>query len=96
MGISRDKAAFMAAQTMKGAVLGVMGGRFGEDERDTFEGTHPAILRDQVTTPGGCTMGGLMVLGEEGVRGAIAKCIRHTTVVASQWRRREDCQWYLD
>ena len=84
MGIPRDKATRMAAQTMKGAALGVMGGQFREDERDTFDGTHPAILRDQVTTPGGCTMGGLMVLEEEGVRGAIAKCIRRTTVVASQ------------
>lgn len=84
MGIQRKKATLMATQTMKGAALGVMGGHFGEDERDTFEATHPAILRDQITTPGGCTMGGLMVLEEEGVRGAIAKCIRRTTVVASQ------------
>lgn len=82
MGIPRPEATLMAAQTMKGAALGVMGGEFAEDE--TYAGTHPAILRDQVTTPGGCTMGGLMVLEEEGVRGSIAKCIRRTTVVASK------------
>ena len=82
MGIPRPQATLMAAQTMKGAALGVMGGEFTEDE--TYAGTHPAIMRDQVTTPGGCTMGGLMVLEEEGVRGSIAKCIRRTTVVASK------------
>ena len=66
---------------MKGAALGVM----GEDgDGEYYSGTHPAILRDQVTTtPGGCTMAGLMTLGEEDARGSIAKCIR-TTVVASQ------------
>ena len=45
---------------------------------------NPASLRDQVTTPGGCTMGGLIVLEDEGVRGAISKAIRRTTVVASK------------
>ena len=84
MGMPRPQATLMAAQTMKGAAMGVTGGQFGDDARDTFAGTHPAILRDQVTTPGGCTMGGLMVLEEEGVRGSIAKCIRRTTVVASK------------
>lgn len=82
MGIPRPQATVMAAQTMKGAALGVSGGSFNEEE--SYSGTHPAILRDQVTTPGGCTMGGLMVLEEEGVRGSIAKCIRRTTVVASK------------
>lgn len=76
----------MAVQTMKDAALGVTGGEYsaGERDPDTYSGTHPALLRDQITTPGGCTMGGLMVLEEEGVRGSIAKCIRRATVVTSQ------------
>lgn len=82
MGIPRKDATTMAAQTMKGAALGVMGGEYGDDEY--YSGTHLTILRNQVTTPGGCTMAGLMTLEEEGVRGSIARCINRTTVVASQ------------
>lgn len=86
MGIPRKDATLMAAQTMKGAAIGVMGGEYptSESDPDTYSGTHPALLRDEITTSGGCTMGGLMVLKEEGVRGSIANCIRRTTVSASQ------------
>jgi pyrroline-5-carboxylate reductase len=33
-------------------------------------GVHPGILRDQGTSPEGCTIGGLMVLEEAGLRGS--------------------------
>jgi pyrroline-5-carboxylate reductase len=72
MGLPRAAATKMAAQTMKGACMTVL------------EGTHPAVLKDKVTTPGGCTMGGLMVLEEGGVRGTVAKAVRVATVVASK------------
>lgn len=72
MGIPRDEAYMMAAQTMRGTTGLVQAGE------------HPAILRDKVCTPGGCTIGGLLVLEEGGVRAAVARAVREATVVASQ------------
>ncbi|KAK1057266.1 delta 1-pyrroline-5-carboxylate reductase [Friedmanniomyces endolithicus] len=76
MGIPRDDAYLMAAQTARGMTqLILTGGEGGKAE-------HPAILRDKVSTPGGCTIGGLLVLEEAGVRGTLAKAVREATVVA--------------
>jgi pyrroline-5-carboxylate reductase len=72
MGLPRAEAQRMAAQTMKGAAGLVLAGE------------HPAILREKVSTPGGCTIGGLLVLEEGAVRGTVAKTIREATCVASQ------------
>ncbi|KAK1598727.1 pyrroline-5-carboxylate reductase [Colletotrichum navitas] len=72
MGIPRVEAQRMAAQSMKGAACLVQ------------NGDHPALLRDKCTTPGGCTIGGLLVLEEGRVRGTIARAVRESTVVASQ------------
>ena len=72
MGLPRKEAIFMAAQTMKGTAAMVL------------DGEHPAILRDKVSTPGGCTIGGLLVLEEGRVRGSAARGVREATVVASQ------------
>ncbi|TKA79765.1 Pyrroline-5-carboxylate reductase [Cryomyces minteri] len=72
MGLPRAEAQLMAAQTMRGTTGLVLGGE------------HPAILRDKVSTPGGCTIGGLLVLEEGTVRGTMARAVREATVVASQ------------
>ncbi|KAF4551551.1 Pyrroline-5-carboxylate reductase-like protein [Elsinoe fawcettii] len=72
MGLPRQEAQFMAAQTMRGTTGLVL------------DGEHPAILRDKVSTPGGCTIGGLLVLEEGRVRGTVARAVREATVVASQ------------
>lgn len=72
MGLPRAEAQRMAAQTMRGAAGLVLAGE------------HPALLRDQVSTPGGCTIGGLLVLEEGRVRGTVARAVREATVVASQ------------
>lgn len=72
MGLPRAEAQFMAAQTMRGTAGLVLNGE------------HPAILRDKVSTPGGCTIGGLLVLEEGSVRGTMARSVREATVVASQ------------
>jgi pyrroline-5-carboxylate reductase len=72
MGIPRAEAQLMAAQVMKGAATLVLNGE------------HPAILRDKVSTPGGCTIGGMLVLEEGRVRGTVARAVRESTVVASQ------------
>lgn len=72
MGLPRAEAQLMAAQTMRGCSGLVLNGE------------HPAILREKVSTPGGCTIGGLLVLEEGTVRGTVARSVREATVVASQ------------
>jgi pyrroline-5-carboxylate reductase len=72
MGIPRAEAQRMAAQTMRGTVALVQSGE------------HPALLREKVCTPGGCTIGGLMSLEDGGVRGQISRAFREATVIASQ------------
>jgi pyrroline-5-carboxylate reductase len=72
MGLPRVEAQRMAAQTMRGTAGLVL------------NGDHPALLRDKVSTPGGCTIGGLLVLEEGRVRGTVARAVREATVVASQ------------
>ncbi|KAK4986895.1 delta 1-pyrroline-5-carboxylate reductase [Elasticomyces elasticus] len=72
MGLPRAEAQTMAAQTMRGTTGLVL------------DGEHPAILRDKVSTPGGCTIGGLLVLEEGRVRGTLARAVREACVVASQ------------
>jgi pyrroline-5-carboxylate reductase len=51
LGISRQTSTLLAAQTLLGAAKMVL-------ER----GVHPAALKDEVTTPAGCTIDGLMAL----------------------------------
>ncbi|KAK4690170.1 pyrroline-5-carboxylate reductase, partial [Lecanoromycetidae sp. Uapishka_2] len=72
MGLPRAEAQLMAAQTMRGTAGLVLNGE------------HPALVREKVSTPGGCTIGGLLVLEEGTVRGTIARGVREATVVASQ------------
>lgn len=72
MGLPRAEAQLMAAQTMRGTAGMIL------------EGEHPAMVREKVATPGGCTIGGLLVLEEGRVRGTVARAVREATVVASQ------------
>ena len=72
MGLPRAEAQVMAAQVMYGAAGMVLNGE------------HPAMVREKVSTPGGCTIGGLLVLEEGRVRGTLARSVREATVVASQ------------
>ncbi|KAL9111249.1 MAG: hypothetical protein Q9227_004327 [Pyrenula ochraceoflavens] len=72
MGLPRAEAQLMAAQTMRGTAGMVL------------KGEHPALVREKVSTPGGCTIGGLLVLEEGRVRGGIARGVREATVVASK------------
>lgn len=75
MGLPRAEAQLMAAQTMRGTAGLVLNGE------------HPALVREKVCTPGGCTIGGLLELEEGGVRGAVSRSVRKATVVASQLGR---------
>lgn len=72
MGVPRAEAQIMAAQVMRGMSTMVL------------DGEHPSLLKEQICTPGGCTVGGLLVLEENGVRGSIARSVRDAAVIASQ------------
>jgi pyrroline-5-carboxylate reductase len=68
VGISRKQATILAAQTMMGAAKMVL---------DREE--HPAALKDEVTTPAGCTIDGLMALEEGKLRVTLIKAVLAAT-----------------
>jgi pyrroline-5-carboxylate reductase len=68
VGISRKQATALAAQTMMGAAKMVL---------DRSE--HPAALKDEVTTPAGCTIDGLMALEEGKLRVTLIKAVLAAT-----------------
>jgi pyrroline-5-carboxylate reductase len=45
-------------------------------------GRHPAALRDDVTTPAGCTIGGLLMLEDGKIRSVLARAIEEATKIA--------------
>jgi pyrroline-5-carboxylate reductase len=73
LGLRRDAAVAMAAQMVQGAARMVV-----------ETGTHPAVLKDQVTTPGGCTIAGLGVMEEGKIRSILARTIEETARVAGK------------
>lgn len=64
VGLPRDVATELAAQTVLGAATMVL-----------ETGEHPAQLKDLVTTPAGCTVDGLLTLEEGGLRVTVIKAI---------------------
>ncbi|KAJ1335196.1 pyrroline-5-carboxylate reductase [Microdochium nivale] len=72
MGLPRTEAQRMAAQVMRGTSGLVQAGE------------HPALIREKVSTPGGCTIGGLLVLEEGRTRATVARAVREATAIASQ------------
>ncbi len=67
LGLPRGVATEMAAQTMLGSARMVLAGG--------AEG-HPAVLKGQVTTPGGCTIAGVMQMEEGRIRSVLAKTLQ--------------------
>lgn len=73
MGLRRDVALAMAAQMVQGAARMV---------QET--GQHPAVLKDQVTTPGGTTIAGLLTLEDGRLRSVLARAVEEATRVATR------------
>lgn len=68
MGLPRAAALRLAAQTVAGAARMVL-----------ETGRHPAVLRDEVTSPGGTTIAGLEQLEAHGLRHALQQAVRKAT-----------------
>jgi len=52
-------------------------------------GFHPAALKDQVTTPAGSTIAGLLTMEDGRIRSVLARAIQEATKVAASLGRDE-------
>ena len=68
VGLPRETATLLAAQTALGAAKVVL-----------ETGSHPALLKDAVTTPAGCTIDGIMELEEGKLRVTLIKAVVKAT-----------------
>jgi len=72
MGLPRDLALEIAAKVFEGAAAMVL-----------ETGAHPAALKDQVTTPAGSTIAGLLTMEDGRIRSVLARAIQEATKVAA-------------
>jgi len=79
MGLPRDAARTMAAWVLLGAAQLVL-----------KTGRHPAELKDEVTTPGGCTIDGIAALEERGLPIALIAAVETSSRKASRLRLRHN------
>jgi len=73
VGLPREAARKMAAQVLKGAAEMVL-----------RTGKHPAALKDEVTTPGGCTIDGIAKLEQHGISIALIDAVETSTLKAGR------------
>ena len=73
VGLPRDVATQLAAQTTYGSARMVL-----------ETGYHPALLKDAVTTPAGCTVDGILELEEGGLRVTLIKAVKRATQRAKE------------
>jgi pyrroline-5-carboxylate reductase len=64
IGLPRDLATMLAAQATLGAASMVL-----------HTGLHPAVLKNEVTTPGGCTVEGLLELESGNIRATLIRAV---------------------
>ena len=68
MGLPRDTAIALAAQTLLGSARMVLA-----------SGQHPAVLKDRVASPGGTTIAGIQALEQHGLRAALMAAVQSAT-----------------
>lgn len=73
VGLPREVALKIVTQTVLGAAMMVK-----ESDR------HPAALRDDVTTPAGCTIAGLLIMEDGKIRSVLARAVEEATRIAGQ------------
>lgn len=73
VGLPRDIALKVVSQVVLGAATMVQ-----------KSGRHPAALRDDVTTPAGCTIGALLIMEDGKIRSVLARAVEEATAIASQ------------
>ncbi len=73
VGLPRNTATLMAAQTMLGSAQVAL-----------TTGDHPALLKDAVTTPAGCTIDGIMEIEEGKLRVTLIKAVVKAVQRASE------------
>jgi pyrroline-5-carboxylate reductase len=73
MGLPRDVATALAAQTV-----------FGSAKMVLETGSHPGVLKDMVTSPGGTTIAGLHALERGGLRAALMDAVESATRRATE------------
>ena len=72
VGLPRDVAFQLVSQTMMGAALMLQ-----------QTGRHPAVLKDEVTTPSGCTISALLTMEDGKIRSTLARAVEEATRTAS-------------
>ena len=73
VGLARDVATLLSAQTLLGAARVAL-----------VTGDHPALLKDAVTTPAGCTIDGILELEEGKLRVTLIKAVVKATQRAKE------------
>jgi pyrroline-5-carboxylate reductase len=72
-GLPRELATLLAAQATLGAASMVL-----------HTGEHPAVLKSEVTTPGGCTIDGILELEDGKIRATLIRAIATTAAKAAR------------
>jgi pyrroline-5-carboxylate reductase len=72
VGLPRHVALTLVAQTALGAARMVLA-----------SGRHPAALRDDVTTPAGCTIGGLLIMEDGRIRSVLVRAVEEAARIAA-------------
>jgi pyrroline-5-carboxylate reductase len=73
VGLPREVAMKIVTQTVLGAAMMVQ-----------QTGQHPASLRDDVTTPAGCTIAGLLMMEDGKIRSVLARAVEEAARIAGE------------